>query len=222
VGYSDSHIRIFKRRSLMFLIGLVPMAASAAPPVLQFSDLTWGPKSGWEGSSTKGAAVTVWGENFSTTRGSSFVTVNGAALTSDTDYAEWGASGPARGLERITFWLNANCADGAGSITVTVNGIASNALPFTVAAGTIYFVSATDGNNSSNGLYSTAQGGANGPFRDIDMFNPQDNPSGDGQYIVYVRGGTYTTLDIEGDGAFLVLGGPYGSSTHQKALIGYP
>ena len=222
VENSSTRTGRFRIASLRLLIGLLPMLASAASPVLQFSDLTWGPKSGWEGSSTKGAAVTVWGENFGTARGTSFVTVNGASLTADTDYAEWGASGPARGLQRITFWLNSTCADGAGTITVTVNGAASNALPFTVAAGTIYFVSAADGNNSNNGLFSSAQGGTNGPFHDIYKFGFQNNPSGDGQYIVYVRNGTYTAQDPAGDSTAISYRGPSGGPSKQKALIAYP
>jgi hypothetical protein len=214
--------------ALCLLSSSVVFAQNA--PVLLFSDLTWGPNSGWEGSSTKGAAVTVWGEHFGTTRGSSYVTVNGAQVNPG-DYAEWDAIGPARGLERITFWLNSSMAAGAGTISVTVNGVTSNTLPFTIAAGTIYFIS-TSGSNGNNGLYSTQGSGSNGPFKDIYMFNPgQDsyhsagnrNPSGDGQYIVYVRGGTYTTLDTSsGVDAFIALRGPYGGPTKQKALIGYP
>ena len=199
-------------------------------PALFFSDLTWGPNSGWEGSSTKGAAVTIWGENFGTTRGSSYVTVNGAQVNSS-DYAEWDAIGPARGLERITFFLNSSMASGAGTISVTVGGVTSNTLPFNITTGTIYFISLS-GNNANNGLYSTQGSGTNGPFHDIYMANPgldgyhtsaQRNPSGDGQYICYVRAGNYTTLDPKADfHTFLWLGNFYGSSTKQKAVIAYP
>ncbi|MDH5202862.1 MAG: hypothetical protein OEW69_06360, partial [Nitrospirota bacterium] len=186
-----------------------------------FSDLEFAPKTGWEGSGTKGAAVTIWGKNFGSTQGSSYVTVNGARIT---EYAEWGAtgtaSGIARGLERITFWLNNNCQDGNGTITVTVNGVISNALPFTVSPAKIYFVSVSTGNNSCNGLYATPQGG-NCPFRDIKMFNPGLNPSRDNEStIVYVRGGTYTELDV--DSAFVALRGPYGASNKRHSLIAYP
>jgi hypothetical protein len=196
------------------------------PPVLFFSDLTWGPTTGWNNGSTQGAAVTVWGKNFGTTRGSNYVTINGAQATS---YAEWDAIGPARGLERITFWIPTSAATGAGTISVTVNGVTSNTLPFTVASGTIYYVDVTNGNNSNNGLTTSTA------FKDLwKGFNPcgptdpmhptgSCNPSQDGQYIVYVRAGTYTAQDnAAGDGALVSLRGPYGGPTKQKALIAYP
>jgi hypothetical protein len=196
-----------------------PLAFSAAP-VLFFSDLTWGPKTGWEGSSTKGAAVTIWGKNFGgTTRGNNYVTVNGAQIT---EYAEWGAIGPARSLERITFWLNTNCTVGDGTITVTVNGIASNPLPFKVMDGVsakIYFISVSTGSNSNNGLYSSPSG-SNGPFKDLLKFNPLNNPSGDSEpTIFYVRAGTYTAAALDSDGAFVALRGPYNAG---HALVAYP
>ena len=40
----------------------------AGKPVLFFSDLISGPKTGWEGSATKGAAVTVWGKDLGPAR----------------------------------------------------------------------------------------------------------------------------------------------------------
>ena len=207
-----------------------PVLSSTSAPVLFFTDLIWGPKTGWEGSDTKGAAVTIWGKNFGSSRGNSFVTVNGAQLTSTSDYAEWGAIGPARGMERITFWVNSSASNGSGNITVTVDGATSNPLPFNVTNGKIYFISPS-GNNSNNGLYASPQGGSNGPFKDVWKFNPctptdpmhvpgSCNPSQDGQYIVYVRSGTYTTLDV--DNTFVALRGPYGAPDKQKALIGYP
>ncbi len=217
-----------------FLLGLVLSLTSAiflcssaqADPILLFSDLNWGPKTGWEGSATKGAAVTIWGKNLGSSRGSSYVTVNGAQLTSASDYAEWGATGPARGLERITFWVPSTASNGDGQITVTVGGATSNSLAFTVMTGTIYFISVTDGSNSYNGSYSTRTGhtGSDGPFKDIDMFNPSYNPQGStGSYIIYVRGGTYTKTDRVNDpNAFVALRGPYGSSSSRHALIGYP
>jgi hypothetical protein len=196
-------------------------------PVLNFSDLTWGVKTGWEGSSTKGAAVTIWGTNFGAARNGNYVTVNGAQLMNDADYSEWGIVGPTKNIQRITFWINNTATDGAGEITVTINGIKSNPLPFNITNGTIYFVSVTDGDNANNGLRSTNQGSGNGPFKDLCMFNPGldgatscHNPSGDGQYIMYIKSGTYTKLDV--DSTFIALRGPYGGPAKQKALIGFP
>jgi hypothetical protein len=199
-----------------------PSSPNSSGPVIFFSDLDWGPKTGWEGSTSKGAAVTIWGRNFGSTRGTGFVTVNGAKLASDSDYAEnWGLVGPARGLERITFWVPSSASDGTGSIFVTVNGVTSNTVPFTVMSGKIYFISVSSGNNSYNGLSATAQGGSNGPFQDIKMFNPGLNPSQDNEsYICYVREGTYVNQDV--DSAMVALRGPYGGPTKRKALIAYP
>jgi hypothetical protein len=213
--------------TISILLTINPLNAQARP-VLFFSDLTWGPKTGWEGSAPKGAAVTVWGKNFGPANGTNKITACGVDIPSNdsTHVVEWGVTGTEnhipRGLERITFWLKNTMTDGPGTISVTVGGLTSNTLPFTIAAGKIYFISVSDGNNSYNGLYSTRSGhsGSDGPFKDILKFNPSNNPSGDGQYICYVKGGTYSTTDA--DNAFVALRGPYGAPTKQKALIAYP
>ncbi|HPT26541.1 MAG TPA: choice-of-anchor Q domain-containing protein [Bryobacteraceae bacterium] len=157
--------------------------------------------------------MSIWGLDFGEVRGTSYVTVNGVQLTAESDYAEWGVTSSARGLQRITFWLKSTCTDGAGTISVTVGGVTSETIPFRVAAGSIYFI-APAGSNSNNG--STASTA----WKDLAMFNPGKNPAGDGQYIVYVRAGTYTTEDV--DEAFVALRGPYGSDTKRKALVAYP
>jgi len=203
-------------------------AVAQSQPVLLFSDLTWGPKTGWEGSSSKGAAVTVWGTNLGM---SGSVNACGQTLSSSdaSSIAEWGAiTNPQvpRGLSRITFWLNsamsATCAEG---LAVSVGGQSSNVLPFKIAAGNIYFISASDGSDSYNGLYSTRTGhsGSDGPFAHAYKFNPA-NGLGDNQYIMYIRQGTYTALDPfdSSASALIELYGAIGSSTKQKALVAYP
>ncbi|MBN8730169.1 MAG: hypothetical protein J0L64_06470 [Acidobacteria bacterium] len=195
------------------------LSAQAPPPRLFFSDLDWGPKAGWEQSSTQGAAVTIWGKNLGASRGANFVSACGVQLNTDSDYAEWGILGPARGLERITFWLNSSMTDGSCRISVNVDGVSSNELPFTITSGRIYFVSGNDGNNANSGLSANQDAGANGPFKDIFMFDPTRNTSGDGQYIIYVRGGVYTNTNS--DGAFTSSKGAGGPSK-RKALIAYP
>jgi hypothetical protein len=93
------------KKPIVFILALLTIlfftrAFAADAPALLFSDLTSGPKTGWEGSGAKGAAVTVWGKNFGQTRGSSYVAINGANLINDSDYAEWATSGTANGVAR--------------------------------------------------------------------------------------------------------------------------
>ncbi len=143
----------------IFTLG-VANASFAATPTVFFSDLTDGLVSGWEGSGTKGAAISIWGLNLGSTRGTSYVTVGGVNLTSDTDYAEWGVINignseydgynSARGLQRTTFWLNSSMALGDTTITVTTEDGTSRTIPFhTRNTGNIYFLSplGDDGND---------------------------------------------------------------------------
>jgi hypothetical protein len=119
---------------------------AAGAPVIFFSDLESGPKTGWDDGADRGAAVSIWGKNFGPERGTSFVSVGGVELQEAADYAEWGGRGPARGLERITFWVPSDCPDGPGDITVSVGGETSNPLPFTVRTGNLFLVM-TDGDD---------------------------------------------------------------------------
>lgn len=202
-----------------FLVILLPAVSLAAPRLL-FSDLESGPRTGWEGSSTRGAAVTVWGIGFGSTRGSNYVTINGAQLTSASDYAEWGATGPARGLDRITFWVPSTASDGAGTISVTVGGETSNTIPFTVRSGNIHFISQSDGSNSYTGGKATYQGGNSGPWKNFYMIDPGNNSAVQPGDIIYVRSGTYATLDEQD---FIVYyRGDGGTAGRPVATVGYP
>ena len=187
--------------------------AFAAAPTLYFSDLTDGPKTGWNGSATQGAAVTIWGKNFGSSRGTSHVTVGGVNLTNGSDYAEWGVStNNARGMERITFWLNNNCANGAGIISVTVGGVTSNTAPFYVrTTGNIRFVDHTNGLNTNNGQADTAAWKTLGKARTSMI----------GGDIVYIRAGTYDEIDAD-NRLLLLTRGIAGSNNNYTAFIGYP
>ncbi len=211
------------------LVLSIPAFALAAKPVLFFSDLTSGPNTGWAGSSAMGVAVSILGENFGgAIRGTNYVTVNGAQLDSNSNYAEWDTSGTAngipRGLERITFWVPSNAASGAGNITVTINGVTSNALPFTVRQGNIYFISVADGKDSYSGKL-TASNGTDGPWKDIYMIAANNNPIIRPGDTIYVRGGTYTTLDPSNQGMFVDfrnVANVSGTASAPYAVASYP
>jgi hypothetical protein len=103
-----------------------------------YTDLVSGPGSG--GQDGKGAFVSVWGNGFGAARGNSSVTVGGGAAD---NYPIWTDT-------RITLQLGA--AAKTGDLVVHVDGKGdSNALPFSVRAGNIFFVSSTgaDGNAGS-------------------------------------------------------------------------
>jgi len=166
---------------------------------LLYSSAKAGPNQGWAGSATKGAAITVWARNVGTVRGGSYITVAGVNLTSDSDYAEWGATTnptTAKGFQRITFWLNGNMpAANTAGISVTVNGITSIALPFTIdnTGGGIFFADGTNGNDSWDGRYPDhSLGGSHGPW--LHPFTVSIRTGEAPGEFIYMRNGTYTNI----------------------------
>ncbi len=136
-------------------------SATAAAPVLFFTDITSGPKSGNPDTSggrsgQDGAIVTLWGRNLGSAQGSSQVYANGIEAAS---YYSWGnATVPAdlhtyHGMQMISFQISHLAQDGAGSTYVVVNGQQSNSLPFTVRAGSIYFVMTSGNDDTGNGSW---------------------------------------------------------------------
>jgi hypothetical protein len=105
-----------------------------------FTDLTSGPNTG--GQNGKGAFVTVWGNGFGASRSGGSVTIGGGAAD---NYPIWTNT-------KITLQLGA--AAKTGDIVVHVGSKGdSNALPFTVRAGNVFFVSST-GSDSNDGSYA--------------------------------------------------------------------
>lgn len=165
-------------------------------PIILFSDMTDAPVTGWDGSSTKGAAVTIWCRNIGTSRGSSYVTVtNGSTiinLMSDSDYGEWGAiTNPTvpLGMQRITFYLNSSMATSGtypnSTIKVTVGGVSSGTLKFhcrALGSNRIYFFDNTYGIDSATGTITS-------PKKTTDWFRA-NAVAGD---IAYFRAGQWGT-----------------------------
>ena len=165
------------------------VVTTSGAPRLYFSDMTDGPTSGWENSTTKGAAVTIWGNNFGTTRGSSSLTVCGVTLNVDSDFAEWGATTnptAARGMQRITFWLKPTMTIGAGTISVTTTSGTSETIPFycrALGSNKIYYVS-NNGSDTNTGLTTVNPWSSAKKIKSL--------AQGD---IAYFRSGTWNTID---------------------------
>ena len=136
--------------------------ANAAPPVLHFSDIVSGPKTGLGDGLGDGAIVTIWGNNLGSSQGTSTLTVcgtNPAHIYTWQNADSTGTAGPSdlytyHKMQEIVFSIPASCSTGATTIAVTVNGQTSNTLPFTVRSGNIYHVK-TNGNDSNNGSWGS-------------------------------------------------------------------
>jgi hypothetical protein len=183
----------------LILVFLVLLSSSVAysqnqVPAIFYSNLTSGPSMG--GQNNAGAFVTIHGKGFGQSRGSSIVTIGGGSAFS---YQSWSDTS-------VTFQLGS--AARTGNIVVTVAGVASNSVPFTVRSGNIYFVSST-GNNSNSGSYGA-------PWQSL-AFAAKTIKPGD---VVYVGnasapnsgGTTYNSLSLSHSGM----------PSMPMALVAYP
>ena len=195
-------IALFQLALLVIAPTAAAPAALAAEPVLFFSDLTVAPKTGLGDGLGEGAIVTVWGANLGSAQGTSTVTCGGtpAAHVYSWGNADGGrAAGPAdlytsHRMQAVAFSISAAAADGPGSITVTVGGVTSNALPITVGpTGRIFHVSAGGSDATGDGSWAK-------PWRSLEYVGcgagtacrRWDNPAfqpGSAPYVVYVGDG---------------------------------
>lgn len=178
------------------------LKAQSAPPTLFFTDLVSGPSSGGEPvSGFAGAYVTIYGNSFGATQGSSTVTLNGSSCLR---VVSWGV--PWLWYQKIVVQLGSTCS--SGSLSVTTTSGASNNLPFTVTAGNIYFASPS-GSDSNTGTSAN-------PFQTITKCKNAVGPGG----ICYVENGANDT-GTENYSASVVLGTACTNSS-PCALVAYP
>jgi hypothetical protein len=145
------------RLFLLIFAALMPMYG--ADPVIFYTDLVSGPKTG--GENNKGVFVSIFGKNFGTSKGSSTVTVGGVEVAT---YKSWCATCDRAGLrDMIVVQLGPTTPLGSAlPVVVTVNGVASNAdATFTVRNGNIFCVS-NSGNNSNDGKFPSEPGTGHG------------------------------------------------------------
>ena len=171
---------------------------SRAPaPLLRFTDLISGPATGLGDGQGSGAIVTIWAQGVGDSQGTGKVyltDLNGTKREAANVYYWKRAdgqlpSGPARLwyshlMQEIAFSIPAGSVNGLGSITVETGSQTSNAMPFTVRAGSIYHIK-TGGNNSNNGSWAspwaswdgaalTAPAGSLVYFHDVDTGQMQN------------------------------------------------
>ena len=200
---------------------LLPAFPVGGEPVLNFSDLTSGPRSGNSDSSQgqppdqDGAIVSVWGTGLGTRQGTSKVTVNNAPAS---HVYFWGDAKPPyspadlsvrHSMQVVIFQVSHLAADGAGSISITMDGAVSNPLPFVVRPAAIRFVSPQGDNEGGDGGWSK-------PWRSISRAIDQMK-AGD---ITYVLDGFTQARETDYNAAVnLSLNG---TPDKPAALIAYP
>jgi len=179
--------------------------ANAAVPAIFYSDILSGPKTG--GQNNEGVFVTIWGNNFGSSQGLSYVTIGGGQAYS---YPVWTNT-------MISFQIGSNAVTG-NIVVTTASGSGSSAgsstpFSFTVRTGNIYFYSPTALTNG-NGAYATPWNTLTSVYSTM--------TTGD---TIYLRAGTLTNgqYGYGGYSAMFAIGdGKGGSSANPIALITYP
>src|SRR5215472_4211576 len=176
------------------LVLLVIKLTLAATPVIFYSDLESGPNTG--GENNGGAYVTLYGNHFGGSLGTSKVTVGGGVVGAYTIWTD----------KKIVVQLGPLAT--TGKIVVTVNDQASVGVPFTVRPGNVYFVAAT-GSDSNRGTFKA-------PWATIqhavDTMLPGD--------IAYCMDGTVEGATPNGDGSLVIRRS--GTSGRPLAIVAYP
>jgi len=192
-------------------------AAQTAAPAVFFTDLTSGPNTGGESvSGFAGAYVTIYGNNFGATQGSSTVTLNGASCLR---VVSWGTTW--LWYQKIVVQLGSSCTAGTGNFVVTVNGVKSTAATitvngtsinqssFTVRSGNIYCVS-SGGSDSASGKFGSCWATIQHAIQTI--------AAGD---IAYIQSLTQSSDGCNQYSAALCILSA-GSAGSPKAIIAYP
>jgi len=171
--------------------------SSSGDPVIHFSDIISGPKTGLDDGLGEGAIVTIWGNNLGSSQGTSKIyfrdSLGGVHEAAHVYYWKNAdgqlPSGPANlykshKMQEIAFSIPSSAANGLGKMYVEVDGVVSNELDFTIRLGDIYYVktAVNGGSNSNSGSWSSpwltmdyAVGDGNSPVNAGDIIYVGDN-----------------------------------------------
>lgn len=185
----------------------ISASAQSVAPRIFFTDLISGPNSGGESvSGFAGAYVTLYGNNFGSSQGTSTVTWNGLSCLR---VVSWGTS--YMWYQKVVVQLGPACTNGSGNFVVTVGGSASNGVSFTVQAGNIRCVSTTGNDGNAGTFPSSCWAGIRKAATTI--------AAGD---VAYIQNGvTLTGLDNFSSTLWLGDSGS-GTAGSLKSLVAYP
>ena len=181
------------------------LKAQSPPPTIFYTDLQSGPNSGGDTQGAfSGVYVTLYGNFFGTSQGSSTVTLNGANCLR---VVSWGTTW--LWYQKLVVQLGSSCT--TGNLVVTVNGQASNASIFTVRAGNIYCIS-TGGSDSNSGKFPSTCWATMANAANVMV-------AGD---TVYLENGVVNTTVSAFQAVVNIAGNPGGTATSPIAFVAYP
>lgn len=172
----------------------VSVLHASAQPRIYYSDVTSGPASG--GEENQGAVVTITGNGFGAAPGKAQVQLAGAGVRR---ILQWSDS-------KISFQIGAGAH--TGDLRVITDSGTSNAVPFTVGYGNIYFVSLS-GHDGASGSWTS-------PWRTIPHAVSSMHP-GD---ITYVLDGVHQTENDNYHASLSIQNS--GQPGKPMALVAYP
>jgi hypothetical protein len=182
-------------------LSLALAVAQGAAPRILYSDLDSAPSAGGENGG--GAYVTIYGTNFGDAQGSSIVKIGTMPAT---NYQLWTNT-------KVAFQIPTSVPAGSQSLTITLNGLSSNAIPFTVrTSGKIYCVALS----GSDGYPGTFAGGCWRTVQHaVDVMQPGDT--------LYARQGVLEA-GASTEGSISIGKNRYsiGTPGNPIAIVGYP
>lgn len=179
-----------------------PGPTSSGAPVIFFTDLESGPKTG--GPSNLGAPISIFGKSFGASRGTSKVTIGGVEVAS---YLVWGENNAHNShLDMIVVQPGPNVS--GGSIMVTVSGKNSNTdFAFYPNGGNIYYIAPA---GSDSAVCFAASPCATVLYVLGTLMKPGD--------VVLMRGGNYSEGEVWVRGDY----GQSGTLSQRKTVKNYP
>ncbi|CAL2091198.1 T9SS type A sorting domain-containing protein [Tenacibaculum sp. 190524A05c] len=219
------------KKVTLFIIFLITIQTTiySQNPILNFTDITNGPGTGLNDGNGEGAIVTIWGQNLGASQNESIISFKDS-------------QGVIHNMSYIYYWKNAdgelpsgpsnlfdpllmqeiavsipNAASGIGEIFVTINGVNSNSLPFTIRDGVIYHVKPTGDNFTGDGSFSN-------PWQTISPDTKGALKNIKGGELIYAHDGVEDVSNVTTgqSGRGIIVSGINSSVNNQTALIAYP
>lgn len=204
-------------KKLLIIVILFFSQIANATPVLNFSDIISGPKTGNSDGDGSGAIVTVWGNGLGSSQGASSIYIGN--VETDHVYYWKDADGELPGgpsdlstnhkMQEICFSVPATAVDGVNTIRVVVGGANSNTLPFTVRTGNIYFIKSAGNDSTGTGSWSQ-------PWLTYNSVMSGDGKLSAGDIVYSVGVDTTTGIRIGGTASVT------GTSSSPISLLAYP